>query len=198
MRVFVCGFIASLLLLVQADKAAAQTYEDSRGLYGGMTISLGWNSWSSAFGGESDTMTGFSFMAGYRFSPWFGGDVDFMWVGGGEAASPPSHQGQSASLLTVGLAAKVYPLVRLSTRIPEWTQPYLVVGVGSGIAELADRGSDKFGSANQSAFLARFGAGVEIMMTQHWGAVLDGSYYVATSGALEGIGVFRLGFVFHY
>ena len=187
-----------LLLIGPASLASAQTYEDSRGLYGGMTISLGWNKWASASGIDSDTMTGFSFTAGYRFSPWFGGDVGFTWTGGGNVSSPGLVGDYSASVLAVGLAAKFYPLVRASRKIPEWVQPYLTFGIGSGIAEQTPGGSSGFGSESQSVFLARFGMGTEVMLTQNWGAVMDVSYYASTSGALEGIAVTRLGGIFRF
>ncbi|MFP6638741.1 MAG: porin family protein [Myxococcota bacterium] len=193
-----CWCLVVLLLIGPAAEVGAQTYEDSRGLYGGMTISLGWNKWASVSGIDSDTMTGFSFMAGYRFSPWFGGDVGFTWTGGGNVTAPDLEGGHSASVLAVGLAAKFYPLVRVSKKIPEWIQPYVTFGIGSGIAEQTPGGSTAFGSESQSVFLARFGAGGELMLTQNWGAVMDISYYASTSGALEGIGIFRLGGIFRF
>lgn len=192
------GCLIVLIAVVFASTASAQTYEDSRGLYGGMTISLGWNKWAAASGIDSDTMTGFSFMAGYRFSPWLGGDVEFTWTGGGNVTSPDLTGGYSASVLAVGLAAKFYPLARASRHIPEWLQPYLTFGIGSGIAEQTPGGSVGFGSESQSVFLARFGGGGELMLTQNWGVVMDISYYASTSGALEGIAIFRLGGMFRF
>jgi opacity protein-like surface antigen len=186
-----------MLLLGLATQARAQTYENSRGLYGGMTISIGWNKWAEESNIDSDTMTGFSFMAGYRFSPWLGGDVEFTWVGGGNVTQNSSDAG-SASLLAVGVAAKLYPFVRVSEKMPEWIQPYLCIGIGSGIAEQTPAGSAVFGSESQSVFLARFGAGTELMVTKNWGALMDVSYYASTSGALEGITTFRLGGLFRF
>lgn len=192
------ALLAGTLLLVSAGHAHAQTYEDSRGLYGGMTLSLGWNKWAEEANISSDTMTGFSFMAGYRFSPWLGGDVEFTWVGGGNVVSQQFPSGGSASILSVGVALKFYPLVRISRKMPEWIQPYFTIGIGSGIAEQAPSGSSVFGSESQSVFLARFGAGTELMLTQNWGVLMDLSYYASTSGALEGFGTFRLGGIFRF
>ena len=198
-RALVPGLLAAMLVLGLAAQARAQTYENSRGLYGGMTISIGWNKWAEASTADSDTMTGFSFMAGYRFSPWLGGDVEFTWVGGGNVTSPGNWDGtRSASLLAVGVAAKLYPFVRVSEKMPEWIQPYLCIGIGSGIAEQTPAGSAVFGSESQSVFLARFGAGTELMLTKNWGALMDVSYYATTSGALEGITTFRLGGLFRF
>lgn len=189
--------VAVALLVGFAGQASGQTYEDSRGLYGGMTISLGWNKWAEESNIDSDTMTGFSFMAGYRFNPWLGGDVEFTWVGGGNVTSPALGSA-SASILAVGVALKFYPLVRISKKMPEWIQPYITVGIGSGIAEQTPSGSTVFGSESQSVFLARFGAGTELMLTQNWGVLMDVSYYASTSGALEGIATFRLGGIFRF
>ena len=200
MRGILCGFLLAFVLLGSANGASAQTYESSRGLYGGMTISLGWNKWASEAETDSDTMTGFSFMAGYRFSPWFGGDVEFTWVGGGNFSTSVNrgNRSGSASLLSVGLAGKLYPFVRISEKMPEWLQPYVTFGIGSGIAEQAPSGSQVFGSESQSVFLARFGVGAELMLTQNWGALVDVSYYASTSGALEGIATFKLGGIFRF
>ena len=196
-RALVPGLLAAMLVLGLAAQARAQTYENSRGLYGGMTISIGWNKWAEESNIDSDTMTGFSFMAGYRFSPWLGGDVEFTWVGGGNVTQNSSDAG-SASLLAVGVAAKLYPFVRISEKMPEWIQPYLCIGIGSGIAEQTPAGSAVLGSTSQSVFLARFGAGTELMVTKNWGALMDVSYYASTSGALEGITTFRLGGLFRF
>jgi opacity protein-like surface antigen len=197
-RSLVLGFLVATFFLASLGNAQAQTYEDSRGLYGGMTISLGWNKWAEESGIDSDTMTGFSFMAGYRFNPWLGGDVEFTWVGGGNVTSPALARSGSASILAVGVALKFYPLVRISRKMPEWIQPYVTVGIGSGIAEQTPSGSTVFGSESQSVFLARFGMGSELMLTQNWGVLMDVSYYASTSGALEGFTTFRLGGIFRF
>ena len=105
---------------------------------------------------------------------------------------------RSASVLAVGVAAKVYPFVRISEKMPEWLQPYLCIGIGSGIAEQTPAGSAELGSTSQSVFLARFGAGSELMLTQNWGVLMDVSYYASTSGALEGITTFRFGGIFRF
>ena len=197
-RALLIGFLVMVFFLGFLGKAQAQTYEDSRGLYGGMTLSFGWNKWADESNIDSDTMTGFSFMAGYRFNPWLGGDVEFTWIGGGNVTSPALTGTGSASVLAVGVALKFYPLVRVSRKMPEWIQPYLTVGIGSGIAEQAPSGSSVFGSESQSVFLARFGAGSELMLTQNWGVLMDVSYYASTSGALEGFATFRLGGIFRF
>ena len=50
-RTLVSGLLTAVMLLLGfAAQARAQTYENSRGLYGGMTISIGWNKWAEESG----------------------------------------------------------------------------------------------------------------------------------------------------
>ena len=83
--------------------------------------------------------------------------------------------------------------------MPEWIQPYLCIGIGSGIAEQTPAGSAVLGSREPERILGSVrGWQSELMVTKNWGALMDVSYYASTSGALEGITTFRLGGIFRF
>ncbi len=194
--------IAFLFLLGALPLAAqAQTYADSEGFYGQFSAPIGWNNMAapSAFGTTDGTMIGFSFTAGYRFNAWVGADVEVMWLGAGDVVDAGAVTAD-ASILSVGAAAKFYPLVLTSRSVPSWVQPYLVFGVGSGIAEQTPVGANQFGEFNKSEtiFLFRFGAGMEVMISKHWGTFMDANYYATNSNSISGIGMMRLGVMCHF
>ncbi|MDG2333084.1 MAG: porin family protein [Myxococcota bacterium] len=191
-------FVAVLCSLSGAVQA--QTYADSRGFYGQFSIPIGWNNMArtSQIGTSDGTMIGFSFTAGYRFNAWVGADVEVMWLGAGDVVEGNAVTG-TASILSVGAAAKFYPFVLTSRSMPTWIQPYLTFGVGSGIAEQVPVGSDDFGSSlSETVFLFRLGAGMEVMISKHWGTFMDLNYYASNSRTVEGIGMMRLGLMCHF
>lgn len=177
-----------------ARPAAAQTYGDATGFYADLGLSLGWNSLAGGLRPiDNGTMVGFSFGGGYRFNRWAAAEVEFIWVGGGEILRLSDGSLQSASLTSLGIAAKFYPFAFSPDLIPQWIQPNFSIGIGTGIAEQAPLLPFNFGSVNQSVLMTRVGLGVDVMFTKHWGTIIDGSYYVTNNDALSGIGVLKLG-----
>ena len=178
----------SLLLVLPASEAPAQTYESSVGFYGAVGFSAGWND-VSAFAPvrASGSMVGFSFSAGYRFTPWIGVDVAFQRVAGGDLrAAATGLPVAEATLTSIGVSAKLYPLALAPSWIPQWVQPHATLGTGSGLAEQAPITPGSFGSTSRTVFLTRVGAGVEVMLTEHWGTLVDGSYLVTDNDVLKG------------
>jgi opacity protein-like surface antigen len=190
--------LISIGLLGSSAVAQAQTYNDSLGFYGQFSLPVGWNNMADDSG--DGAMVGFALTAGYRFNSWIGADVEVLWMGAGDIRDPATGSvSMDASLLSVVGSAKFYPLVLTSRYIPGWVQPYLVFGLGSGIAQQSPRGSNQFGaSQDETVFLARFGTGLEVMISQHWGTYLDVNYYAANSKSLSGIGTLRLGVLCHF
>ncbi|MDE0886841.1 MAG: porin family protein [Myxococcota bacterium] len=194
-----------LIVLVAAISALpggvqAQTYADSRGFYGQFSAPIGWTNMASPTenGIADGTMIGFSFTAGYRFNAWVGADVEVMWLGAGDVIKGGAVTADS-SILSVGAAAKFYPFVLTSRSIPTWIQPYLTFGIGSGIAQQTQAGNNEFGSSlSETVFLFRFGAGMEVMISKHWGTFMDLNYYASNSRSIEGIGMMRLGVMCHF
>ena len=195
-------FLTGALLLLGAFSvpAQAQTYRDAQGFYGQFAVPIGWNNMAgpSNFGTADGAMAGFSFNAGYRFNGWVGADVEVIWLGGGDVVENGSVVAD-ASLLSVGAAIKFYPFVLTSRYVPGWVQPYLAFGVGSGISEQTMRGSPEFGSSlSETVFLVRFGAGMEVMISKHWGTFIESNYYASNSNSISGIGMIRLGAMCHF
>jgi len=187
-------------LAALSGASQAQTYADSRGFYGQFSAPIGWNNMAgaSSFGTTDGTMIGFSVTAGYRFNAWVGADVEVMWLGAGDVVEAGAVTA-NASILSVGAAAKFYPFVLTSRSMPTWIQPYLTFGVGSGLAEQTPVGSEQFGSSlSETVFLFRFGAGMEVMISKHWGTFMDANYYASNSNSIEGIGMMRLGVMCHF
>jgi len=194
-------FLALLLLLCAfASSAQGQTYKDARGFYGQFSVPIGWNNMNgpSPLGSTDGTMIGFSFTAGYRFNAWVGGDVEVLWLGAGDVVDAGAVAGD-ASVLSVGAAAKFYPFVLTTRYVPSWVQPYVTFGVGSGTAEQSDRSTNEFGSSlSETVFLFRFGAGMEVMISKHWGTYMDANYYASNSNSFAGFGMIRLGAMCHF
>jgi hypothetical protein len=194
--------IASFFVLIAFSTVAqAQTYRDAQGFYGQFAVPIGWNNMdgTSALGQSDGTMIGFSFTGGYRFNGWVGADIEVMWLGAGDVVQGGAVNAD-ASLLSVGAAAKFYPFVLTSRYVPGWVQPYIAFGVGSGISEQTSRSSSQFGdsSLSETVFLFRFGAGMEIMISKHWGTFMDANYYATNSNTISGIGMIRLGAMCHF
>ena len=189
------------LLGLLASPAGAQTYNDSQGYYGQFSLPIGWNNMAtdSRFGAADGSMIGFAFTAGYRFNAWIGGDVEVMWLGAGDVIAPGGAVIADASILSVGAAAKFYPFVLTSRYVPTWIQPYLVFGMGSGLSQQDPVGENEFGSSlSETVLLFRFGAGMEVMISKHWGTFMDANYYASNSNSIAGIGMIRLGVMGHF
>jgi hypothetical protein len=193
-------FLALLLLLgAFVSSAHGQTYQDARGFYGQFSVPIGWNNMDGPSLGSADgTMIGFSFTAGYRFNAWVGGDVEVLWLGAGDVVKDGAIVAD-ASILSVGAAAKFYPFVLTTGFVPSWVQPYVVFGVGSGTAEQTDRSSNVFGdSPSETVFLFRFGVGMEVMISKHWGTFMGANYYASDNSSFAGFGMIRLGAMCHF
>jgi len=193
-------FAVLFLLVASVTVAQAQTYRDAQGFYGQFAVPIGWDNMdgTSGLGTTDGTMIGFSFTAGYRFNGWVGADVEVLWLGAGDVVENGAVTAD-ASLLSVGAAVKFYPFVLTSRYVPGWVQPYIAFGVGSGISEQTPRSSSVFGSSlSETVFLFRFGAGMEVMISKHWGTFMDANYYASNSNSISGIGMIRLGAMCHF
>ena len=177
-----------------ASPGQAQTYADSVGFYGDLGIAMGWNNLAGTFRPvDNGTMVGFSFGGGYRFNSWAAAEAEFVWVGGGEITKESDGSRVDGSLVSLGIAAKLYPMAFAPSVMPQWVQPHLSVGIGTGFAQFAPVAPFTFDAESRNVLLTRVGAGVDVMFTKHWGTTVDGSYYVTNNDTLTGIGVLKLG-----
>ena len=193
--------LTAVVLLIAAfaagRPAGAQTYAESTGFYADVGLGLGWNNLDGGLQPvDNGTMVGFVVGGGYRFNTWAAAEVEFTWVGGGEIVNPnaaPASQRIRASLTTLGVSAKLYPLAFAPDRIPQWIQPNVSFGIGTGLAEQASTLPFTFGSVSQSVLLFEVGTGIDLMLTKHWGMLVEGRYYVTNNDVLTGVGVLGLG-----
>lgn len=189
------GMLAlGLLLSVGAGVAHAQTYADAQGFYADFGVGLGWNNLAGPFEPvDNGTMVGFVFAGGYRFNPWVAAEGEFFWLGGGELTNAATVQRVNSSITSLGFAARFYPLALAPDLIPQWIQPNLILGIGTGLAEFASTAPFTFDSQSRTVLLTRLGIGIDVMLTKHWGATIDGNYFVTNNDALTGIGTLKLG-----
>jgi hypothetical protein len=198
MRSIRVALVAAFLLSLPLRSALAQNYQDSTGFYGQVAIVLGWPNIDGRFTAPpttgNGTMIGLSFAAGSRIATWVGVDAEFVLIGGGDLHSFGVKTAES-SLMAFTANAKLYPLAFSPDLIPQWVQPYGVIGIGGGIAQSIPVASmrDGFGAENVTVFMGRFGAGLEILLTDHWGTYVDGSYYMASDDVFNGAGTLRFG-----
>jgi hypothetical protein len=68
--------------------------------------------------------------------------------------------------------------------------------MGVGFSEIALPIS--FGSVNEQQFLARFGAGVDVLFGDHWGVFMDGSYYITNKEVMKGLGSLQFGGIYRF
>jgi hypothetical protein len=119
----------------------------------------------------SDPNGGLDLRGGYRFGRWVSAEAEFEWirmkvnVTDLSGAIPPIEVSGDAYTFTVGAKAH---LVR-------WVNAEIVASVGVGL--LNDSGVD-------TAFAARFGAGLDVYVTENAGVSLMGTYVLPT-GSLE-------------
>lgn len=186
--------IGLLLWTAVAPAARAQTYADSAGFYADFGLGLGWNNLAGPLQPvDNGTMVGFAFGGGYRFNGWIAAEVEIYWLGGGELTNSLTAQRVNASLTSLGFAARFYPLALAPDLIPQWIQPNMSFGIGTGLAERASTAPFTFDSASRTVLLTRIGMGVDVMITQHWGGTIGGNYFVTNNDALTGVGTLKLG-----
>jgi hypothetical protein len=137
---------------------------DGNGFYIRGGAAMGWNNIPSGTNG------GFEAGAGIRLAPALAIEGNFVFVTGG---------GTDSYLGTVD--AKLYPFMITASDSNGLLQPYVRVGIGGGGASLA--------AFSTGAFVARFGGGLDLMITDKLGAYGDVSYFLpAGSIALPAIG----------
>jgi hypothetical protein len=185
--------LVACAIVLASRPAAAQTYADATGFYADLGLALGWNNLAGPLQPvDNGTMAGFFVGGGYRFNTW-AAEVEFAWVGGGEVTNFAAAQRIRASLTSLGVAAKFFPLAIAPNLIPQWVQPHVTLGIGTGLAEQAPVTAFTFGSVSQTVLLTRVGLGVDVMFTKHWGTIVDGTYFVTNNDALKGVGVLKIG-----
>ncbi len=171
--------LVGVWLLLGAGGAAAQDYTrdgwyvGARGLWGLEDFDTG------GTGASVDDEPGFDVYAGYRMGRNFAGEIEFEYFDGFDV------QGTSGELrlFSVALGMKVFPLARLfePSSIYQRVQPYVTAAPSWQWAQIRGFGSGL--NEDDGGFAGRFGAGLEIYLTNRFVLTGDASYSLPTGGA---------------
>ena len=193
------------VLVISAGGASAQSYDDAAGGYVKAGLALGWanangvisNNPAVFLAPDVGTAVGFDIVAGRRVNAWLAFDGELFYVGGADVKTFP-YLLQTGSATNMGVTGNVrgYPLGAFAPDlIPQWIQPYGTFGMGIGFAEIDNvpEATNTFGATNELQFLARFGMGVDVLISDHWGVYVDGNYYITNKEVITGIGTMVFG-----
>jgi hypothetical protein len=190
------GLLALVLVVVSAGAAQAQD-GDGQGVFVRGGVALGWANADdvadAVAGGEisNGVNAGFDIAAGYRFAPALAAEAEFFYVTGGDVSvagvTAPAVETSAYAFLFNG---KVYPLMFDADDATGLLQPYAVVGIGGGSGEVTNAGPL---SGSQGTFLAKFGGGLDLMLTDNLGAYAEGAYLITTKDVIGGVGLIHFG-----
>ena len=138
---------------------------------------------------SSDTSGGFTMTGGYRALPWLSAEANFTYLGGGEGGIHGGSKGDS-QFFAFTFGPKVYPLGFFKVEeIPDFIQPYALVGLGGGQFDIEGRS----GMHDESSFIARFMLGFDVWATDHVGFFVEGGGHAASQDDVQGVGLFTVG-----
>ncbi|MFO0688579.1 MAG: outer membrane beta-barrel protein [Myxococcota bacterium] len=173
--------------------ASAQAFDESKirgydfkGMYGQFGVSVGQIDFDHT---SSDTSGGFTMTGGYRALPWLSAEANFTYLGGGEGGIHGGSKGDS-QFFAFTFGPKVYPLGFFKVEeIPDFIQPYALVGLGGGQFDIEGRS----GMHDESSFIARFMLGFDVWATDHVGFFVEGGGHAASQDDVQGVGLFTVG-----
>ena len=191
------GMLRSVLVLavlVVSTGAARAQDGDGLGLFVRGGVALGWANVDENFVGanvENGVNAGFDVAGGYRFSPALAAEAEFFYVTGGEViVNTFTVPGAETSAYAFLFNGKVYPLMFSADDATGLLQPYAVVGIGGGSGEVTNVGGL---SGSEGTFLAKFGGGLDLMLTNNLGAYAEGAYLITTKDVITGNGLIHFG-----
>ena len=163
-----CSIVVALMwnggtALAEGDGQGSQVYL-------GLGAGFGFENFDGTGGLDIDEAFGFDIWVGYRFVPLFATEVQLEYLNGFDAAF---IDGQAFAFTG---NAKLFPLAEVSDRV----EPFLYAGIGVGWFEI----DGPFGTADESDFIARFGGGIDLYLTESVAFQVSSSY-VLTTGDLE-------------
>ena len=175
--------VASLLTmggLCLPPSATAQADYARPGWYAGAGLALGFEQFDGTGGADIDTAVGFDIWAGYRLIPNLAVEGQFEYVNGFD----------SARVETQGLTATANLKAFLMTG---QVQPHVLIGVGLGWADASAAGPIATRIASDTAFILRFGGGVDFWVSENFSLGTTVTYVLGT-GDLDGFDYIALGF----
>lgn len=136
---------------------------------------------------DFDVGVGLAIAAGYRHNSYIAGEVGFRYSFAADTDDFTKLDGidigedddsKTLKEFEVTFDLKGYPLGYFDvSAMPDWVQPYAMVGVGFGETTV--------GNLKELRFLMRFGGGFEVLITDRLGVYLDGGYSVITGTVRE-------------
>lgn len=125
---------------------------------------------TSLIGSEVDTGVGLGVAAGYRVQKYIAAEALFHWLGKTDVnlgfGDTTIERWDALANVKISTAGRF--------------QPYAAVGMGYGSYGVASGG----GAGTLGGFVARFGAGMDVYITQHVGIYADAAYTL-TTGDIE-------------
>jgi opacity protein-like surface antigen len=186
--------LSAITLAVQfwvgvAPEAAWADEGSGTPIYIGIGPAIGFEDFSNTGGIDIDDAYGFNTWAGYRFVDFLSAEMNLEYLDGFDFDIFGADIEGEALAFTWN--AKVFPLTRVIT---DRIDPFLYAGIGIGWLEY-DAG--RFGTADGTGFIARFGGGVDLYLTENL-AFQASSSYVLPTGDLDDFAYVSLVFGLQY
>ncbi len=134
---------------------------------------------------SADDTWGTNLYGGYRMGRNFAGEIEFEYFDGFDARLAPGNSGEYR-LFSFSLGMKVFPLARLfePSSIYQRVQPYIAAAPSwQWVQSRSFSGNGAEG--DDGGFSGRFGAGLEIYLTNRLVLTGDASYSLPTGGASD-------------
>jgi opacity protein-like surface antigen len=180
-RITVLGFtlMAMIGAPVLAQAEAPPEYDFGRpGIYAGAGVAVGFENFDSPYFAEDyagfddyDTPVGFDFWAGYRLIPNLALEVELGYLGGFDLKR--THLKMDALTLTGNVKAYA-----LTGRF----QPFALAGVGMLNWRSEDSSAPSYNESvsSETDLAARFGAGIDVYLTEGFALEVKASYVLST------------------
>ncbi len=168
-----CSIVVALMW--NGGTALAEGGDQGSQVYLGLGAGFGFENFDGTQGLDIDEAFGFDAWGGYRIVPLVAAEVQLEYLNGFDTTIFGLDIDGQAVAFTGN--AKLFPLAEVSDRV----EPFLYAGIGVGWFEF-DVGP--FGTTDESDFIARFGGGIDLYVTENVAFQVSSSY-VLTTGDLD-------------
>ncbi|MFT5442513.1 MAG: hypothetical protein ACI8W3_001557 [Myxococcota bacterium] len=128
---------------------------------------------------DFDPGIGYAIAVGYRQNAYMAGEVGISFIYDADTNDfdeivDGANKTKALRQFEVTVSAKGYPLGYFDVEeVPDWIQPYVITGLGFG--------ESQFNSTKENRIVIRFGTGVDFVLTDRFGAYVDGGYSLLRS-----------------
>ena len=159
-------------------------------VYIGIGPAIGFDKFRDTGGIDFDEAYGLNYWVGLRLVDFISAELNLEYLEGFDFSA--SGADVDAQVLAFTWNAKIFPLSRVITgRI----DPFVYAGIGVGWVEL--NGNSAAGKVDETAFIARFGGGLDLYLTEHLAFQVSSSYVLPT-GRLDDTAYVSLVFGLQY